>query len=128
MAKYTITIEGDFEKGECYSCPLSLIEYELFRDDEPHCMAGEESSNCPLEEATVAKNATVEEVKQGEWIVQVANKPKIRALYWQDLTHIDDEFACAACGASICYVTESNIKETYKYCNGCGQAIDWSEE
>ena len=66
MSKYTLTIEGDFDKGDCYSCPLSLIEYGLFRDDDPHCMAGEESSNCPLEEATVAKSATVE----GEWIME----------------------------------------------------------
>jgi hypothetical protein len=43
MSKYTITIEGDFEKGECEKCPISPSKSEgikcfLFPDE------------CPLEE------------------------------------------------------------------------------
>lgn len=63
MSKYTLTIEGNFEKGDCYSCPLALIAYDLFRDDDPHCMADCESENCPLEE-----------VKQGEWMDDIVKR------------------------------------------------------
>lgn len=66
MSKYTLTIEGDFEKGDCENCPLSynvIAEHNL----EKSPLFGVECITivgCPLEEATVAKNATVE----GEWI------------------------------------------------------------
>ena len=56
---------------------------------------------------------------------QIAKKPKARTFYHKGV-RIDDEYACTACGGSICYVTEWNIKENYKYCHKCGTKIDWS--
>ena len=68
MSKYTLTIEGDFEKGECDHCPLMYMAFEKLDEDDciefvSACPLGGEVYGCPLEEATVAKNATVE----GEW-------------------------------------------------------------
>ena len=57
---------------------------------------------------------------------QVAKKPKRREFYFEGI-RIDDEFACTVCGGSICYVTEWNVKENYKYCPKCGKKVDWSE-
>ena len=61
MSKYTITIEGDFEKGECGLCPLvymdvSRIDEEGFIEWVEACPLVIEGEDCPLEE-----------VKQGEW-------------------------------------------------------------
>jgi NAD-dependent SIR2 family protein deacetylase len=98
MSKYTITIEGDFEKGECEKCPLSLMEYDLFHDDEWHCMTGGESSNCPLEEVVVAKNATVE----GEWTH----------------TGYGGEWECSNCKSQMALSDDTNGHP--RYCPECG--------
>lgn len=98
MSKYTLTIEGNFEKGDCYSCPLSLIEYELFRDDDPHCMAGEESSNCPLEE-----------VKQGRWIFRKVIKSEETGLYG---------FECSECG-NVIYLPDKTKINNVDTCHIC---------
>lgn len=50
MAKYKLTIEGSFEKGDCYSCPISYASYDVYSEQAPVCVLFEESSNCPLEE------------------------------------------------------------------------------
>ena len=77
MAKYTITIEGDFEKGECWECPLAVNTYVIDGNYYPQCPLGKNEVTCPLEEATVAKNATTEEVpntnvgKKGKWIRKI---------------------------------------------------------
>lgn len=73
--KYRLTIEGDFKKGECEKCPISCEEFvEIIRTN----------PFCPLEEATVAKNATVE----GEWIPVSERLPEDEnTMYWT--THED---------------------------------------
>ena len=54
MSKYTLTIEGDFEKGECEKCPLLSIH--SYNPDLDCCVIEVRQEDCPLEE-----------VKQGEW-------------------------------------------------------------
>lgn len=56
MSKYIITIEGDFEKGECEKCPLVKKEYGVDVIAYVCCFRTKEGL-CPLEE-----------VKRGEWI------------------------------------------------------------
>ena len=55
-------------------------------------------------------------------------RPVIIPLYTKDGNHIDDNVVCGACGAYICYLTEHNIKEEYRFCHKCGEKIDWGEE
>lgn len=54
MSKYTITIEGDFEKGECLSCPL------LSQDNGYGVECYRAFEDCPLEE--VKQNVSLREV------------------------------------------------------------------
>lgn len=41
----------------------------------------------------------------------------------------DEEMLCAGCSAFICFAhnTKSEMYQQAKYCEFCGQAIDWSE-
>ena len=55
MSKYTITIEGDFEKGDCWECPISYDTTDIYGDYTMRCPVVD-CDDCPLEE-----------VKQGEW-------------------------------------------------------------
>ena len=71
MSKYTLTIEGDFEKGECYGCPLSYTTSDIHYDETEFCVLGANYNDCPLEE-----------VKQGEWIKTI------------------DDVVCSLCGES----------------------------
>ena len=50
MSKYTITIEGDFKKGECEKCPLCQLEDRLSDKWRWHCVLDSFSENCPFEE------------------------------------------------------------------------------
>lgn len=55
-------------------------------------------------------------------------KPMIAPLYTKDGEHIDDVVLCGSCTTFICYLTEYNIKEEYKFCHKCGEEINWREE
>ena len=46
--KYEFETE-DFEKGDCYSCPLAYIEWAS-GDFDPHCPLHARWDECPLEE------------------------------------------------------------------------------
>lgn len=48
--KYRLTIEGDFEKGECKECPYGNINYDIYRDFDVHCLLVGDENDCPLEE------------------------------------------------------------------------------
>ena len=72
MAKYTLTIEGDFEKGECEKCSVRYFTFNKYGEREEFCPA--HISECPLKE-----------VKQGEW--------KYNAFY--------DCWDCSICGHSM---------------------------
>lgn len=65
---YTLRISGDFKKGECKKCPIGVASDVLKGKGVIYsCMyalGGGSKEFCPLEEATVEKNAMVE----GEWI------------------------------------------------------------
>ena len=87
MSKYTLTIEGDFGRFECYKCPC-FVEIELCCDERAvRCAFGGNYEECPLEE-----------VKQGEWIVQ-------------DETYT--KFTCSVCGSF-------NHAIKWKFCPICG--------
>ena len=103
MSKYILRISGDFEKGDCEKCPIANINYSDFV-----CVVDKEV--CPLEE-----------VKQGI-------KPIITPLYIPTGVHIDDAVRCGSCDAFICYPTELDIEEEYRFCRKCGEKIDWSKE
>lgn len=61
MSKYILEIDATFEKGECYKCPC-FLEIELCCDERAvRCAFGGNYEECPLEEVTVAKNATTSE-------------------------------------------------------------------
>ena len=72
MSKYTLTIDGDFEKGECEKCPLLAVNN--YYPDVVYCSINFGEVPCPLEE-----------VKQGEW--------KYNAFY--------DCWDCSICGHSM---------------------------
>lgn len=72
MSKYTLTIEGDFEKGDCYSCPLSHESYDIDGERVPACAPFERSATCPLE--VVAENETTGE--QTGWIPTSERMPE----------------------------------------------------
>ena len=56
MSKYTITIEGDFEKGECWRCPLYR------HSPKKHALSCfKHSADCPLEELTTCANCDMAE-------------------------------------------------------------------
>lgn len=50
MSKYTITIEGDFEKGDCLNCPLygkaSTLRVVCNHTGEKDCPLEKENSGC----------------------------------------------------------------------------------
>ena len=54
MSKYTLTIEGGFEKGDCRKCFLSYTEPMMEHGEvigyEDTCVLGYMSEECPLEE------------------------------------------------------------------------------
>lgn len=52
-------------------------------------------------------------------------KPKTEARTLDDV--IDDMLYCKICGAYICYPTEHNAKDEYKYCHHCGKLLDWDD-
>lgn len=52
-------------------------------------------------------------------------RPMIVPLYTKGGEYIDDIVECARCGAFICYLTEYDVKNEYKYCRKCGEWIDW---
>ena len=54
-------------------------------------------------------------------------KPIIKPIYTQKGIHVDDVVLCGSCRTFICYPTEHNIKEEYKFCHKCGEKIDWGE-
>ena len=54
-------------------------------------------------------------------------KPMIVPLYTKDGERIDDAVLCGSCTTFICYPTEHNVKEEYKFCHKCGEKIDWGE-
>lgn len=62
MSKYILELEGNFKKGECKSCFLSYLEPMMEHGEiigyESACVLWANFDNCPLEE-----------VKQGEWMV-----------------------------------------------------------
>ena len=71
MSKYTITIEGDFEKGECWKCPWgdnSSLDAVML------CVA---MFGCPLEEVP---DTNVGEIRQGEWMVINAEGDSIEVI------------------------------------------------
>lgn len=76
MSKYTLTIEGDFEKGDCWECPISYDTTDIYGDYTMRCPVVD-CDDCPLEE-----------VKQGEWIETIERLPEDEnAMYWT--THED---------------------------------------
>ena len=56
MNKYTLTIEGDFEKGECRKCPISkkyaCVGEDSFFDTYLGCTF-KEIEDCPLEKVRI---------------------------------------------------------------------------
>ena len=50
--KYRYEFElQDFEKGDCYECPLSYTEYDdRYEEWNDHCVLGCHYEECPLEE------------------------------------------------------------------------------
>lgn len=58
MSKYTLTIEGNFEKGDCYSCPLAFNAEDTYGDSVSLCSQMVSYEDCPLEE-----------VEKNEWII-----------------------------------------------------------
>lgn len=55
-------------------------------------------------------------------------KPIIKPIYTQKGIHIDDVVLCGSCRTFICYPTEHNVEEEYRFCHKCGVEIDWGEE
>lgn len=97
MSKYTLTIEGDFEKGECDKCSLSkkyaCVGEDSFFDTYLGCIF-QEIEDCPLEE-----------VKQGEWI-----KIEVDMCYF---------YICSNCG---CDIPENRFHNDWfsNFCPNCG--------
>lgn len=52
-------------------------------------------------------------------------KPKTEVRTLEDV--IDGVLYCKNCGAYICYPTEHNAKDEYKYCHHCGKLLDWDD-
>lgn len=50
MSKYILTIEGNFEKGDCYSCPLAFNAEDIYGDSVSLCSQMVSYEDCPLEE------------------------------------------------------------------------------
>jgi hypothetical protein len=103
MSKYTLTIEGDFEKGDCDKCPLAVTGdfYKTLEGGRANanweCMF-EEIDDCPLEE-----------VKQGEWIFSEWGYP-------------DRTLTCNKCGykyEGIDYTAKAN-HTLHNFCPNCG--------
>ena len=103
MSKYTITIEGDFKKGECYYCPIarSAKRTVLMSMD---CPLRDKNNNCPLEEVDVTDINVGNKVKQGEW------------MYINPL-QIDDGGAYIC---SNCKTGNWNYSKDFNFCPNCG--------
>lgn len=48
---------------------------------------------------------------------------------WRDRNGkiMDATYRCSECGTDICYCTEENVRELYKFCFHCGRRIDWEK-
>lgn len=42
-----LSVEDDFEPGNCYDCPLN-VSYDSGYDDEPYCVLCRKYTDCPL--------------------------------------------------------------------------------
>ena len=71
MSKYTLTIEGEFKRGECRKCPIGVasdvlkgkgIIYSCM-----YALGGGSKEYCPLEEVDVTDINAGNKVKRGEW-------------------------------------------------------------
>ncbi len=99
MSKYTLTIEGDFEKGDCWECPLAANTYVIDGNYYPQCPLEKDEVTCPLEEVVVAENATTEGKR--EWISFAERMcPVCGAILFRDFKSVNWEFpnTCPKCG------------------------------
>jgi len=53
------------------------------------------------------------------------SKPKTEERTLDDV--VDEVLYCKNCGAYICYPTEHNARDEYKYCHYCGKLLDWDD-
>ena len=104
MAKYTITIEGDFEKGDCRKCPIGVAsDIQKGKGVIYSCMyalGGGSKEFCPLEE-----------VKQGEWVKTlddvicsncgVSANLDADEYFIRDKVRFDESNLCPNCGADM---------------------------
>lgn len=74
--EYIVKINGEFEKGDCYSCPLSHESYNIDGERVPACAPFERSVTCPLE--VVTENETPGE--QTGWIPTSERLPETGTL------------------------------------------------
>lgn len=103
MSKYTITIEGDFEKGECGKCPLT---YKTPPDKVKwvvRCALCKYNKGCPLEEVT---DTNVGEIKQGEWFL--LDECSNSGVY------------CSVCHKKVYKEKYANQKLMSNFCPNCG--------
>lgn len=59
---------------------------------------------------------------------QIPKEAEIRPLYFENSKEpVEHLVHCPVCDSPVCFTTEYDVRENYKYCPRCGQKIEWSE-
>lgn len=86
---YILKISGDFEKGDCWECPISYDTTDIYGDYTMRCPVVD-CDDCPLEE-----------VEQGEWIIQDETYTKFKCSACETYNHDRPWNFCPNCGADM---------------------------
>ena len=57
---------------------------------------------------------------------QIPKEAEIKPLYFENSKEpVDYLVHCPFCDRGVCFTTEYDVRENYKYCPACGQRIEW---
>lgn len=57
---------------------------------------------------------------------QIPKEAEIKPLYFENSKEpVEHLVHCPVCDSPVCFTTEYDVRENYKYCSKCGQKIEW---
>ena len=57
---------------------------------------------------------------------QIPKEAEIKPLYFEKSKEpVEHLVHCPVCDSPVCFTTEYDVRENYKYCPRCGQKIEW---
>ena len=85
---------------------------------------------CPYEQALLSEEEqescriAIEALEK-----QIPKEAEIKPLYFENSKEpVEHLVHCPVCDSPVCFTTEYDVRENYKYCPRCGQRIEWEWE